>query len=313
MEYTTLGRTGLRVSAMGLGCGGPSRVGQSYGRSEEESVEVVRAALAHGVTFFDTAEAYGTEEILGEGLRREQREKVVISTKMSSWEGDRSTLASRVRAALEASLRRLGTDYVDVYHLHGLGAEHYDHAVGELVPELIKLRDEGKLRFIGVTEVFSSDPGHEMLQRAVRDDCWDVIMVGFNILNQCARDRVLAATREKDIGVLIMFAVRRALRDAAGLQEALADLRERGLLGPEERADGGALDFLIHDGGAASLQDAAYRFCRYEPGVHVVLSGTGSVSHLESNAASFDRPPLPAEEAARLREMFAEVDDVSGN
>ncbi len=80
-----------------------------------------------------------------------------------------------------------------------------------------------------------------------------------------------------------------------------------------EAANAGGLDFLVHDGGATSLQDAAYRLCRHEPGVHVVLSGTGSVSHLESNAASLGRPPLPAEDAARLRELFARVDDVSGN
>ncbi len=311
MDHTTLGRTGVRVSVMGLGCGGPSRLGQSYGNSETDSVEIVRAALAHGVTFFDTSEAYGTEEILGRGLRGERRESVVISTKMSSWNGDAP--ASRVRAALEDSLRRLGTDYVDVYHIHGLASSRYAHAVAELVPEMLKLRDEGKLRFIGVTETFSSDPGHEMLQQAVQDDCWDIIMVGFNILNQSARERVFATTREKDIGVLIMFAVRRALRDPANLREALADLSERRLVEPDATSGDGALDFLIHDGGATSLQDAAYRFCRYEPGVHVVLSGTGDALHLESNAASLGRPPLREEDTARLREMFARVDDVSGN
>jgi aryl-alcohol dehydrogenase-like predicted oxidoreductase len=312
MDHITLGRTGLDVSVMGLGCGGPSRVGQSYGRSEAESVEVVRAAVAHGVTFFDTAEAYGTEEILGKGLQRERREDLVISTKMSSW-GEDDVQASRVRSALEASLRRLGTDYVDVYHIHGLSASRYDHAIGELVPEMLKLRDEGKLRFVGVTEAFNSDPGHEMLQRAVGDDCWDVVMVGFNILNQSARDRVFAGTRQKNIGVLIMFAVRRALRDPANLAEALADLAERGLIDPGIASSDAALDFLVHDGGATSLQDAAYRFCRYEPGVHVVLSGTGNSSHLDSNVASLRRPPLPEADVARLREMFARVDDVSGS
>jgi aryl-alcohol dehydrogenase-like predicted oxidoreductase len=184
--------------------------------------------------------------------------------------------------------------------------------VSELVPEMLKLRDEGKLRFLGVTEAFNSDPGHDMLQRAVQDDCWDVIMVGFNILNQCARERVLAGTQAKDIGVLNMFAVRRALRDPANLAEVLADLAERGLVDPDAAADD-ALDFLFHEGGATSLQDAAYRFCRYEPGVHLVLSGTGNVSHLDSNVASLTRPPLPEADLARLREIFARVDDVSGN
>jgi aryl-alcohol dehydrogenase-like predicted oxidoreductase len=312
MDYTTLGRTGLRVSVMGLGCGGHSRLGQSYGNTEEQSVEVVERALDLGVNFFDTAEAYGTEEILGKGLQGARRDRVVISTKRSMW-GDDGLRAEGVAPALEASLRRLGTDHVDVYHLHGLSAQHYERAVGGLVPELIRLRDQGKLRSIGVTEAFASDAGHEMLSRAVQDDCWDVVMVGFNILNQSARERVLAATIEKNIGVLIMFAVRRALGDQKALAEALADLRDRGRVNPKLIGDETTLEFVVHEGGAKSLQDAAYRFARYEPGVHVVLSGTGKVKHLEANAESLNRPPLPEADLERLQQMFAGVDDVSGN
>ena len=314
MDDTVLGRTGLRVSVMGLGGGGHSRLGQSYGNTEEQSVAVVRRALDLGVTFFDSAEAYGTEGILGKGLAGARREEIVISTKKSTWhDGEGPLPASELARGLEASLRRLQTDYVDVYHLHGLPAEQYERAVSELVPELVRLRDRGKLRFIGVTEVFSSDPGHEMLQRAVQDDCWDVVMVGFNLLNQSARERVLAKTIEKDIGVLIMFAVRRALSDPAALKEVLLDLRSRGLVDPDLGGEEQALDFLLREGGAESLPEAAYRFCRYEPGVHVVLSGTGKLDHLDRNAASLARPPLPEEDVARLKLMFQRVDDVSGN
>ena len=314
MDYAVLGRTGLRVSVMGLGCGGSSRLGQSYGNSEAESIAVVRRALDHGITFFDTAEAYGTEEILGKGLKAARREDVVVSTKKSTWhDGEGPLSATEIAAGLEASLRRLQTDHVDVYHLHGLSAEHYDRAVGELVPEVLRLRDQGKVRFIGVTEAFASDPGHEMLQRAVQDDCWDVVMVGFNLLNQSARARVFAKTIEKNIGVLIMFAVRRALSDPAALAEVLADLAARGIVEPGPAEEEGALDFLVREGGAASLQEAAYRFCRYERGVHVVLSGTGRLDHLDRNAVSLGRPPLPEEEVARLKLMFQRVDDVSGN
>ena len=89
--------------------------------------------------------------------------------------------------SLEASLKRLETDYVDIYSLHGVAADEYDYLTSEIFPSLQQLKTEGKIRFIGITEAFHSDPGHEMLQRALKDDIWDVIMVGINILNQSAR------------------------------------------------------------------------------------------------------------------------------
>ena len=136
-------------------------------------------------------------------------------------------------------------------------------------------------------------------------------MVGFNLLNQSARDRVLATAREKGTGVLNMFAVRRALGNPSVLSEVISDLGRRGVV--DERAAREAVDALVRAGGATSLQDAAYRFCRYEPGLHVILSGTGNAAHLRSNAASLIRTPLPEEDVARLHEVFARVDDVSGN
>jgi len=322
MDAVILGRTGLEVTVMGAGCGGPSRAGQSTGRTETESVNVVRAALDAGVNLIDTAEAYRTEEIVGQAIRGLDRTKLVLSTKKRT--GPNLTI-SEVRQSLEASLRRLRTDYVDIYHLHGVVLEDYDYLAAEIVPELLKLRDEGKFRFLGITERWNADPGHRMAARALQDDVWDVMMVGFNILNQSARRRVFTKTIEKDIGVLVMFAVRRALSRPESLAETLAALIEAGQLAPDDLSDekasldlARALDFLIHDGnrdghrGAVSLPDAAYRFARYEPGVHTVLSGTGNLWHLEANLASFDRPPLPALDRRRLRHIFRHVDSVTG-
>lgn len=314
MDYTTLGRTGLQVSVMGLGCGGWSRLGQSYGSSEEQSVAVVRRALDLGVTFFDTAEVYDTEKILGRGLRGVPREQIVVSTKKApTGDGDEPIGAGDIAPALEASLQRLGLDYVDVYHLHAVRRKHYEHAVNELVPELMRLREQGKLRFIGATEGFASDTRHEMLQRAVQDDCWDVIMIGFNLLNQSARERVFSITQRKNIGVLNMFAVRHALTTHDLAREAIAEMRQKGFVDSGLVAEGEDLSSLVREGGATSLADAAYRFCRYEPGVHIVLSGTGSLEHIEENAASLTSPPLPPADVERLKQMFRGVDQVAAN
>jgi aryl-alcohol dehydrogenase-like predicted oxidoreductase len=170
LQHTILGRTGTRVSRMGLGGGGHSRLGARTGRSRTESIALVRRAIELGINFIDTAESYGTEEVIGEGIRQSRvpREQVVISTK-KGFPKDQSLSPAELRAALEASLRRLGTNFVDVYHLHGLHLSQYDHAISVLVPELVKLKESGKIRAIGITEAFNSDRRHDMLRRAMRD------------------------------------------------------------------------------------------------------------------------------------------------
>jgi aryl-alcohol dehydrogenase-like predicted oxidoreductase len=310
MEYVTLGRTGLRVSVMGLGCGGPSRIGQRTGKSESEQVAIVRQALDAGVDFIDTAEAYGTEAIVGQAIKGLGRDHVVLSTKKSTW--GKSLTPQDVQVSLEASLERLGVDYVDVYHLHGVLHDNYDYLLAEIVPMLQDLRRQGKLRFIGITEQGNADPGHEMLQRALQDDVWDVMMVMFNILNQSARERVLARTQEKGIGTLVMFAVRLALSRPERLREVIGELIENGQLDPAEIDLQDPLGFLTGEGGAVSVPDAAYRFCRDEPGTDVVLAGTGNPKHLRANIASFARPPLPEETVRKLTHIFRRVDSVSG-
>ena len=311
MEHTTLGRTRLKVSVAGLGAGGFSKLGKNQEKSAEESVAVVRRALELGVNVIDTAECYGTEEIIGEAIRDFRRDGIVIATKKNTWAPDQTESWTEVEPALEGSLRRLGTDYVDIYQLHGLSADKYDRAVEEVVPRLERLRKQGKIRFMGVTEAFGGDRRHAMLRRAVADDCWDTVMVGFNVLNQTARELVLRKAQEKSVGVFCMFPVRNALARPARLREVVAELKAKNLV-PEELDDKDPLGWLVHEGGAESVVDAAYRFARHEPGIGTVLFGTGNVSHVEENVASLTRPPLPEEDAARLREMFARVDCVTG-
>jgi aryl-alcohol dehydrogenase-like predicted oxidoreductase len=151
-----------------------------------------------------------------------------------------------------------------------------------------------------------------MLKRALQDEVWDVVMVGFNMLNQSARDRVLAETRRKNIGVLCMFAVRDALSRPEKLRETMDALVQQGLIDTAIINGQEPMAFLKGVAGDAGLPDLAYRFCRAEPGIHVVLSGTGNVQHLEQNAASILRPPLPEAVRQKLMELFARVDTVSG-
>jgi aryl-alcohol dehydrogenase-like predicted oxidoreductase len=312
MEQVRLGRTGLSVSAMGLGCGGLSRLGQAQGADEPASIAIVRKAFDLGINLFDTAELYATEEILGKALEGIPRKSVVISTKKTAHDGKAAVEPEMLRAGVEAALTRLRTGYIDIFHLHAVLPDQYPHARENLVPVLLKLREEGKIRFLGITEAFGTDRGHAMLEKALPDGCWDAVMVGFNILNQSARRRVLPAAREKGVGTLTMFAVRKALGNPENFRAAFQELVVSGLVDPGLLDADNPAGKLLAESGAASLPEMAYRFCRYEPGLDVVLSGTGNPSHLEENFRSLSSPPLPEKTVELLRTIFQKVDSVSG-
>jgi aryl-alcohol dehydrogenase-like predicted oxidoreductase len=310
MEYTTLGRTGLRVSVAGLGCGGNSRLGKADGRSFAESVAVVRRALDLGVSFLDTAAAYGTEEIVGEAISRVPRESVVLSTKALIAERGELKPAAEVVASLENSLRALRTERVDVFHLHAVPPALYGRARETLVPALLAERDKGKLGHLGITETAPNDPRHEMLERAVHDPVWQVMMLAFHMMNQNARAKVFPHTRANGIGTLLMFVVRSLFSRPGRLQETLRGLAAAGRVPAALAADDEPLGFLLHERGAASVIEAAYRYARHEPGADVILFGTGEIAHLESNIRSILAPPLPAADVARLNELFGALEGI---
>ena len=313
MEYTVLGRTGLRVSVAGLGCGGPSRLGQATGKTEQESIAVVRHALDLGINLIDTAEVYGTEAIVGNALQGVPRDQVVIATKKLPPSAKQDDPGGELRRGLEQSLRRLRTDYVDIYFLHGVRPEQYHYACETFTPVLLRLREEGKVRAVGITEAFIPDPQHRMLQDALQATCWDVMMVGFSLLNPSARTRVFPHTQQQRIGVLGMFAVRRALSQPTQLTALIAELRKSGQIHLGTSDENDPLGFLTEGGKAATIPEAAYRFCRHEQGVDVVLTGTGNPAHLTENVAAILKPPLPKPALDKLASLFGNLDYLTGN
>jgi len=317
MDYKILGRTGLKVSVAGLGCGGPSRLGlaglKNQTHPESEVVAHVRGAIDLGINFFDTAEWYGTEGVVGKAIAGVPRDRLVISTKKNIVPENHSDPDSEIRRALEQSLKNLRTDYVDVYHVHGAEPKDYRNAVERHLPTLLRLREEGKIRAVGITERFVVDSSHQMAERAVRDNVWDVVMVGFNLLNPCARENIFPLTAANGVGVLVSYALRRALSQPERLKKLIVELVATGAIPAEAVNLAEPLDFVIHSGAADSIQDAAYRFCRHEPGVDVVLTGTGNPQHLKANVESVCRPPLPAFVQSRLKELFGSIGGLTGN
>ncbi len=292
MEYIDLGATGLKVSVAGLGCGGSSRLGQSTGSSFQESVSIVRQAFDLGVNFYDTAEVYGTEEIIGAALRNIPRDSMIISTKARVKDHKSNASVFEVVASLDRSLQKLRTDYVDVFHIHAVRPENYQFVREIIVPPLLREQEKGKFRHLGITETPPNDSNHAMLKNAFSDEFWEVVMVGFHMMHQNAREVVFPNTQEKKIGTLIMFAVRSIFSDLTYLGSTIKELVRDGLLDPQYERSDQPLQFLISKGGAESIIDAAYRYVRHEPGVNVVLFGTGNPDHLATNINSILNGPL---------------------
>jgi aryl-alcohol dehydrogenase-like predicted oxidoreductase len=307
MDYKPLGKTGLTVSVAGLGCGGNSRLGLSRGASVDECVAVVRTAVDLGVNFIDTAEAYGTEEIIGAAVRSYDRDKLVISTKALLRSGG---TAEDVTQRVEAALRRLGLDYVDIFHFHAVNPAAYEHHRDVLAPALMKLKDQGKVRHVGITETGPNDPEQKMLTRAIQDDPWEVIMLAYSLMNQGARQKIFPTTQRRGIGTLLMFVVRNIFSNATYRRDVIARLVKDGQLEASALPEGDPLGFVVANGAAESITDAAYRYARHEQGTDVILFGTGNKAHVKDNVASILRPALPTPVIERLHALFGHLTGV---
>src|SRR4051812_36549654 len=296
MNYTTLGKTNLRVSVAGLGTGGFSRLGLKTGKTEDEAARLIHEAMDLGINFIDTAANYGTEGVVGKALKSIPRDKVVVATKAQIRNG---AGAKEITASIDNSLKAMGTDYLDVFNLHGIELNEYDHAMS-VVPALLDAKQKGKIRHIGITENPINDFTNAMLKRAVKDAVWEVYMVGFHMMHQVARQNVFPATQKNGVGTLLMFAVRSIFADPPRVAREMKALADRGLVERWLGETSDPLGFLVHEGGAANMIEAAYRYARHEPGVDVVLFGTGDAEHLRKNVASLLKPPLPQADREKI-------------
>ena len=304
MEYTSLGKTDLRVSVAGLGTGGFSRMGLKSGKTEDESARLILDAADLGITFIDTAPAYGTEGVVGKALKSLRRDQMVVATKAHVFRNGEWTTPEKLVASLDNSLRLMGTDYVDVFNLHGVEVPHYEHSKNVLGPVLLEQKRKGKIRHIGMTENPIVDHTNAALKLALQDSLWEVFMVGFHMMHQGARQNVFAETQKRGIGTLLMFAVRSIFADPPRVKREMKALAAAGKVEKWLGESDDPLGFLVHPGGASSMIEAAYRFARHEPGVDVVLFGTGDAAHLKSNVAALLKPPLPQADRDKLATLF---------
>ncbi len=193
-SYRPLGHTGRQMSDISFGCAGL------------DDVAVVKRALERGVNYFDTSPDYsqaGSEHTLGEGIKGYPRDKLFIVSKFCTTDGHLSndTAVQDVVAAVEASLQRLGIDYLDLAHIHA--CDSLDRLMNPNIHEAFdRLKGQGKLRFLGVS---SHTPHLEtVMRRAVDSGRFDVIMVAYNFKNWPDLTNIFHAAKEKGVGVVAM-------------------------------------------------------------------------------------------------------------
>ena len=313
MQYRILGRTGLRVSLLSMGSGGPSQFGQKSAVSESDIGRLVHEALEAGINFFDSSAGYGeSEAILGRILKDVPRESYIMATKFQAGRRSHGATPKSVVKSVEHSLDRLGIECIDLLQFHGVAPDYYAQARDDLMPTLGDLREQGKIRYIGITETYSGDSRHEMLPLAIADDCFDTIMVGYNLLSPTPEHLILPACAKKNIGVICMVPVRRALSRPEYLAEQIDYAKKKGLISPDALPERDPLGWLVH-GDVRSLPAAGYKYVAAHPAVHTVLTGTSRVEHLEENLDAILGPPLPEADTACLRKIFGDVWEPLGN
>ena len=312
------GDSDLECSAIGFGTWA---LGSDWWGAHEDPDELIARALELGVTFFDTGDTYGqglNEEIVGRALARTgvARERIQLSTKFGYMlDRDRSSHGEserphdwspqHTRRALEASLRRLGTDYVDLYQLHNprMDGIHSD----ELFETLEGLRSEGKIRHYGVALGPKIGWREEGLWAIAHRDIASLQTV-YNLLEQEPGSEFLAAAELRGVGVIARVPTSSGLLEGHLTLESTFEGNDHRRHRPrswlvEGLAKVAQLDFLTRDG-ARTLSQAAMQFILAQPAIATVIHTVTSRAELEDWAGAADVPALDAQELAAVQELY---------
>ena len=312
MQYRELGRTGIKVSVIGFGAwaiGGATEASGTplgWGRtSDDESLAAIRRARDLGVNFFDTADSYGfgrSESLLGIVLSR-TRQEVVLATKVGVVRGSTGELKKdfsrqHIFHAVDGSLKRLRTDYIDVYQVHN---PTIDELRREEIQEAMEmLQDAGKIRFWGVS-ISTPEEGLEIVQRG-----WaHTLQVLYNVLNQAPARELFPAAKEKGYGVIARVPLASGLLTGKFRPDAVFpadDLRQNFLMARRLEEVLGRVDEVksIIGGTARTLAEGALRFVVADDAVSTTIPGARNARQVEMNVAAADAW-LPQEVVEKLR------------
>jgi aryl-alcohol dehydrogenase-like predicted oxidoreductase len=312
MNQRKLGRTGIEVSEVGYGAWGIGG-SQWLGAKDDESLESLRRAIDLGLTFIDTALAYGrghSEELVGQVVR-EREEWIRVATKVppknQQWpapEGisvDDAFPGDWVRRCTERSLQNTGLEILDVQQLHVWQDAWADQ--GDWLETVQALKAEGKIRAFGVS-INDHQPANAI--RLIETGVVDTVQVIYNVFDQTPEDALFAACEKQGVGVIVRVPFDEgALTGAIGPDTTFpeGDFREEYFRGDRRQQVADRVDALLADLGIerAELAEVALRFVLSHPAVSTVIPGMRSVRNAERNVAVGDGKGLPDDVLAKLR------------
>jgi aryl-alcohol dehydrogenase-like predicted oxidoreductase len=320
MQTRIFGRTGMQLSILGFGCGA---VGGLMVRGEAADQErTVARAIAAGVNYFDTAVLYGdgqSETNLGRVLQKLKPAGVAVGTKVRIPPGGAGRLAEVITTSLEGSLARLQLERVDILHLHnpitetgGGSGLSVAQVLDEAVPAFERLRQQGKIRFSGISALGDT----AALHRVIDARAFDSAQVVYNMLNPSAAMQLPAHYPAQDYGRLFDH-TKAAGVGVVGIRVlaggALSGSAERHpIAGPAPEPIGSAMGYdadidrarrlmpLVEEGFAASLTEAATRFALSHPSMGTILVGMATPQQFDDALAAVQKGPLPQAALDRL-------------
>jgi aryl-alcohol dehydrogenase-like predicted oxidoreductase len=295
MKRRRLGNSDLYVSEIGLGC-------MSLGTDETHAIRLIHEALDRGVNFLDTADLYDqgqNEEIVGKAIAG-RRSQVILATKVGNhwqpgkpgWFWDPSK--AYILRAVKDSLRRLGTDYIDLYQLHGGTIED---PIDETIEAFEQLKQEGVIRYYGISSIRPN-----VIREYVRKSSIVSVMMQYSLLDRRPEESVLDLLSEHGISVIARGPVARGILSRDGL----AKISDDGYL-DYDRAELARvvkeLQAFVEQGqvAVANLTELALRYSLSHPAVATAIPGASRLQQLEENLAAAERPNLSPEQLAKLR------------
>ncbi len=306
LEKRTLGKSNIDVTKIGIGLWAVG--GASWGTTDDaESLRAIDAALDAGITFFDTADVYGTghsEELLGRAMQG-RRDKFIVATKIGwlGFDGEQQRSAydtvEKLVAGVESNLRRLRTDYVDVIQSH---IDFRDPTMEVLLEGFQRLQRDGKVRAYGVS---TSD--FEYLQAFNADGGCATLQIDYSILNRTAEADIFPYCQEHNIGVIVRGPLAMGIltgKFGPDTQFGEGDFRQRWQETPEEREiylqDLAKAEKLRPLAEGRTMAQLALQFVMSHPAVTVVIPGAKTIKQLEDNVGAALLPPLTPDELARI-------------